>query len=631
MQLVTQSLWCAVACWVMCCSDVGGATAPETGQTFFVSAASGDDRSDGLSPQAAWRTLTKVNAAPLRPGDRVLFKRGEVWRGQLIPQSGREGAPITYGAYGEGNKPLLLGSVSRNAPRDWQHEGGNVWATAKPVFTEQPPLSHFAAATWMVHCEGGAQVQSSALQADAPGALPGLRMECVRSGAASNHIQLYNRGLSVRDGDYFVFAFRVRCTKPFNLSRIALMKESAPCTTYGVTPTLELKVGVEWTEAAARFKATQTAEDGRITLYLGDRLPSGAVFDFQPLSWKRLRGSEAEELSVDVGNVIFDDGHSVGVKKWTAADLKRQGDYWYDAQNWQVKVYSERNPAELHKSIELALRRHIIDQGGKSHVVYEDLALRYGAAHGVGGGSTHHIVVRNCDLSYIGGGHQFTTADGRPVRFGNGIEFWSDAHDNLVEGCRIWEVYDAALTNQGDGVNVQRNITYRHNVIWNCEYSFEYWNRGEKSQTQNIRFEHNTCVNAGFGWGHTQRPDPNGRHLMFYFNSAQTSEFTVRHNIFCDATDSALRMQNDWTAGLTMERNVWYQPRGVLILFLKTSFASDQFGDYQKQTGLDAHSMVADPKFVNVGKLNFRLADDSPARRLSAEGGAVGSLRRLVE
>jgi len=62
-----------------------------------------------------------------------------------------------------------------------------------------------------------------------------------------------------------------------------------------------------------------------------------------------------------------------------------------------------------------------------------------------------------------------------PLR--NGIEFWSNARDCLVEGCRLWEIYDAALTNQGNGTNQQVNITYRDNVIWNSEYSFEYWNR----------------------------------------------------------------------------------------------------------------------------------------------------------
>lgn len=70
-------------------------------------------------------------------------------------------------------------------------------------------------------------------------------------------------------------------------------------------------------------------------------------------------------------------------------------------------------------------------------------------------------------FSYIGGGHQFTRPEGKPVRFGNGVEFWSGAHDCLVEGCCLWEIYDAALTNQSSGTNVQENITYRRNVIWN--------------------------------------------------------------------------------------------------------------------------------------------------------------------
>jgi hypothetical protein len=296
-----------------------------------------------------------------------------------------------------------------------------------------------------------------------------------------------------------------------------------------------------------------------------------------------------------------------------------------------VKLCSDGNPAERHKSIELALRRHIVDQGGKSHVTYEGLALRYGAAHGIGGGSTHHIVVRDCDLSWIGGGHQFTRPDGKPVRFGNGIEFWENAHDSLVEGCRLWEIYDAALTNQGSRNNSQINITYRDNVIWNSEYSFEYWNRGPESKTHDIRFEHNTCVNAGFGWGHTQRPDPNGRHLMFYSNPAQTTEFHVRDNIFCNATESGVRMLDDWTAGLKMDRNCWFQPTGALVAFLRTTFTPAQFAEFQRQTGLDSRSIVADPKFVNPDRLDFRLADDSPARSLSAEGGPVGSRKRLAE
>jgi hypothetical protein len=462
--------WFSVLAAVMVAGIAGLARAGESGRTFFVSASSGNDSHEGLSAQSPWRSLSKVNTAELQAGDKVLFRRGDVWRGTLVPRSGREGAPITYGAYGEGDRPLLLGSVSRNEPADWHREGDNVWATASP---------------------------------------------------------------------------------------------------------------------------------------------------------------ESAELSIDVGNVIFDHGKSAGVKKWRPEDLKQQGDYWYCGDTWQVKLYSTRNPAELHKSIELALRRHIVDQSNKSHVVYEGLGLRYGAAHGFGGGSTHHLVIHDCDVAWIGGGHQFTTPQGRPVRFGNGIEFWENAHDNLVEGCRLWEVYDAALTNQGGADNSQVNITYRDNVIWNCEYSFEYWNRGPESTTRNIRFEHNTCVNAGFGWGHAQRPDRNGRHLMFYSNSAKTSEFHVGCNIFATATESCLRMDNDWTAGLAMDRNCWFQASGAVALFLRKSFDSGQFAEYQRLSGMDSKSVVADPKFVAADKLDFRLAPDSPAGSLAAPGVPGGARKRL--
>ena len=470
-----QALGLAIVLVCVCCLGIIPSAAAST---YHVDATAGNDRNAGTSPGAAWRSLQKVNLAELKPGDTVLFKRGETWRGQLIPQSGNEGAPVTYGAYGQGAKPLLLGSVSRSEPKDWQPEGKNIWATVK----------------------------------------------------------------------------------------------------------------------------------------------------------------HQEILTVDVGNILFDHGKAVGVKKWKPEDLKQPGDYWYSAETGQVKLCAEKNPAESFKSIELALCRHIISQGNRSYVTYENLALKYGAAHGIGGASTHHIIVRQCDIAWIGGGHQFTTPEGRPVRYGNGIEFWSNAHDNLVEGCRLWEIYDAALTNQGDNNNTEANITYRHNVIWNSEYSFEYWN-GKKSgkeaeqhsKTRNIRFEFNTCVNAGYGWGHTQRPDPNGRHLMFYNNPVETTEFYVRNNIFYRATDSDARFSNDWTAGLAMDHNCWYQPQGTLVLFLKTPWTPAQFGEYQRQTKLDAHSIVADPKFVKPDALDFRLAPDSPALKLSTEGGPVGAQQRLVD
>ncbi|HWH71908.1 MAG TPA: right-handed parallel beta-helix repeat-containing protein, partial [Candidatus Sulfotelmatobacter sp.] len=320
-------------------------------------------------------------------------------------------------------------------------------------------------------------------------------------------------------------------------------------------------------------------------------------------------------------NIIFDHGQVTGVKKWSEAELRHDGDYFYDARSWQVKVRSETNPAKRYQSVELALRRHIIDQSSRAYVTYENLDLRYGAAHGIGGSSTAHITVRNCDISYIGGGHQLTRPDGKPVRFGNGIEFWSDAHDCLVEDCRLWEIYDAALTNQGDGTNVQERITYRGNVIWNSEYSFEFWNRGPASRTRDIVFERNTCVDAGLGWGHRQRPDPNGHHLMFYANTAATTNVVVRYNIFCNATDGLLRLHGpDWTAALVMDQNCWFQPRGPWLLWGQQSVGAEQFGSFLHPRGFDRHSVLSEPKFRDAARRDYRLGPDSPVRAVTERG-----------
>ncbi len=77
-----------------------------SGTKYFVSACGNDDN-DGLSPESAWKTTQKVSAMAdtLKEGDAVLFRRGDVFRGNIKTASG-----ITYGAYGEGEKPKLYGA-----------------------------------------------------------------------------------------------------------------------------------------------------------------------------------------------------------------------------------------------------------------------------------------------------------------------------------------------------------------------------------------------------------------------------------------------------------------------------------------------------------------------------------------
>jgi len=94
---------------------------------YYVSFSSGNDDNTGTSPQGAWETVNKVNSSSFSPGDKIVFKKGDIWRETLtIPSSGTAGNHITFGSYGSGDKPKILGSVTDST---WDNRSGNIWAT----------------------------------------------------------------------------------------------------------------------------------------------------------------------------------------------------------------------------------------------------------------------------------------------------------------------------------------------------------------------------------------------------------------------------------------------------------------------------------------------------------------------
>jgi hypothetical protein len=113
--------------------DCGGSCGPCTGRaTYFVSN-EGDDSASGTSPTSPWRTIDKVNRSSFEAGDAILFRRGDTWREALsITWSGEAGAYITFGAYGQGARPRILGSERAEG---WTAVPGhpNVWQTGNAL------------------------------------------------------------------------------------------------------------------------------------------------------------------------------------------------------------------------------------------------------------------------------------------------------------------------------------------------------------------------------------------------------------------------------------------------------------------------------------------------------------------
>ena len=342
-------------------------------------------------------SLAEVNAMDLAPGATVLFRRGGVWRGQLRTQSGTPGHPITYGAWGDGPKPVIQPSHDGSDSGAWRQEADGLWS-----------------------------------------------------------------------------------------------------------------------------------------------IDSGAT--------------------ADIGNVILDHGASGCLfKRGSRAELVRDRDFWCDPATMRVLVRSEAGcPAGRWASVELAEKIHGVDEACMHDIVYDSLAVRYSAAHGFGGGGTKRIVIRGCDVGWIGGGYLYVDTLGNGVRYGNGIELWGASEDVRVEGCRVWECWDAGLTNQSNEPgSVERNILWIDNEVWNCEYSYEFWQQGEGGVAENVRLIGNRFRDAGRGWGHSQRWNPNAAHLMLYDTTVSTPGFTMTGNTFERSENCLARIFNDWRGEATVADNVW--------------------------------------------------------------------------
>jgi len=423
--------------------------------TYYIDAVNGADNNNGTTPSSAWETISKVNASTFNPGDSILFNKNQTFRGNLTPKNGSSSGYITYGAYGTGSKPLLLGSINRNLTSDWISVGTNIWKT-------------------------------------------------------SNVITI--------DGS-----------------------------------------------------------------------------------------------AVDAGNLILNGETLVGRKMSSLSKVNSQGKFFSDVNDKSVTMYSISNPGSVYSNIEIALKKDIINNSTKSYVIYENLDLRYGGAHGIGGRSSHHIIIRDMNFSYIGGSYLSDT-----LRYGNGVEFYNDANTNSVERCVFSQIYDVAMTSQGNYPGYQAyDLCFKNNIVYDCEQSFEFWVKGTGASAYRIYFVNNTCLSAGTGWSHAQRPDPNGTHLLFYGSTASFNNIIICNNIFRNAVNSGVfefmkNLSDLNTSYTTINNNDWDVTN---ILAVVTGYNNNlpiialyNWNYYQINTGQDANSITTNPLVTS----NYSIPFNSP-------------------
>lgn len=82
---------------------------------YYVDSKNGSDGNSGTSEYSAWKSLSKVNSTTFSEGDRIFFKAGCDWVGQLYPKgSGSSSNPIVLDMYGYGSKPIIAANGMKN-------------------------------------------------------------------------------------------------------------------------------------------------------------------------------------------------------------------------------------------------------------------------------------------------------------------------------------------------------------------------------------------------------------------------------------------------------------------------------------------------------------------------------------
>ncbi len=95
-------------------------------KAYYVSSSTGNDANDGLTPATAFASITKVNTLNLAGTiNKVYFKKGDTFSGTItVGQSGTASKPVTFSAYGTGEKPKIYGSQLITG---WTLHSGNIY------------------------------------------------------------------------------------------------------------------------------------------------------------------------------------------------------------------------------------------------------------------------------------------------------------------------------------------------------------------------------------------------------------------------------------------------------------------------------------------------------------------------
>lgn len=265
----------------------------------------------------------------------------------------------------------------------------------------------------------------------------------------------------------------------------------------------------------------------------------------------------------NIGFIADENGNIYGARKKSKELLVDENDFF--CENNYLYIKSTKNPSDKFGKIKFVSKNSLVNIS--SYTILTNLNIQYAGVHGIvkkDDKDIEDVYIHDCIVQNIGGCVQNKDTF---TRYGNGIEFWNQGENILVENCIVRNIYDTGFTFQGNNVTSGFiNITARNNIFINCSHSVEIFCRNDKSGDDAIEIGINNCViqnnqsiNQGYGWGYNVRPDKgevaeltiwslpqnksnfkvndnkyyNSRNIRYYYSSKKNN-YTLKKNTVID-------------------------------------------------------------------------------------------------
>ncbi|HEX3045496.1 MAG TPA: carbohydrate binding domain-containing protein [Bacillota bacterium] len=191
---------------------------------------------------------------------------------------------------------------------------------------------------WYCITQNGASAVAIRDTADYDTAPASFKIQSANNGNTYTDIQLFTNTFSLMNGRTYLLTFKAKSSAKFIIPSIKLNQAALPWADYA-NPYKNLTIPAGgWQNYAVIFTSTVTANDARLTFFLGDALPEGATFNIDTLSLKEIgvNPPPADEL---LPNPSFD----IGAAKWSCSnDASAQADGSLDAVNYDTAPASYR-------------------------------------------------------------------------------------------------------------------------------------------------------------------------------------------------------------------------------------------------------------------------------------------------